>query len=327
VTSDASHIDMARSDTGRTERPEPAPFLSEIAEGPDGAHAWWVTAADGTRLRLALWPKGERGTILLFPGRTEYVEKYGRLAADFAARGYGMAAFDWRGQGLADRPQHRRDMGHVISFHEYREDVAAFRAGLAALGCREPFFLIGHSMGGAIGLRALHDGLAVRAAAFTGPMWGIRMTPFLKSIAGVVLGLAGPFGFGRSFAPTTGPWKAMEFADNPLTTDRDQFDYMANQIAAHPELALGGPSVLWVKAALEEARALLAHPAPDMPTVTIYGSEEGIVEVSAIRERMERWPGGTLHGIEGARHEVLMESPERRARAIDLILSHFDAHA
>jgi lysophospholipase len=82
-------------------------------------------------------------------------------------------------------------------------------------------------MGGAIGLRALHDGLPVQAAAFSGPMWGIQMTPFLKSIAGIVLGLAGPFGFGTTFAPTTGPWQPMEFDDNPLTTDRDEFDYMS----------------------------------------------------------------------------------------------------
>jgi lysophospholipase len=27
---------------------------------------------------------------------------------------------------------------------------------------------------------------------------------------------------------------------------------MSRQVAKHPELALGGPSVLWVKAALEE---------------------------------------------------------------------------
>jgi lysophospholipase len=57
----------------------------------------------------------------------------------------------------------------------------------------------------------------------------------------------------------------MEFADNPLTTDRDQFDYMSRQVAAHPELALGGPSVLWVKAALEETAALMALPCARHP--------------------------------------------------------------
>ncbi|MDG4649968.1 alpha/beta hydrolase [Roseibacterium sp. SDUM158017] len=315
------------ADGRATSGPQPAPFLHDVAEGPPEARAWWVDSADGTRLRLALWPEGEKGTVLLFPGRTEYVEKYGRLATDLAAAGYGMAAFDWRGQGMADRPRHRRDMGHVVSFDEYREDVAAFRAALAALGRTGPCWLIGHSMGGAIGLRALHDGLPVRAAAFTGPMWGIRMTPVLKSIAGIVMGLAGPLGFGTTFAPTTGPWQPMDFENNPLTTDRDQFDYMSRQVARHPELALGGPSILWVKAALEESRRLLAMPAPRVPAVTLFGSAEDIVEVPAIRARMADWPDGRLIEIEGGRHEVLMESPERRHLSLKTILAHFNSHA
>ena len=307
--------------------PVPAPFLGEVSDGPEGARAFWVTSADGTRLRMGVWPAGPRGTVLLFPGRTEYIEKYGRVAADLAAAGWGMVAFDWRGQGLADRPRHRRDMGHVVSFDEYRQDVAAFRAALEALEVPGPFMLIGHSMGGAIGLRAIHDGLPVKAAAFTGPMWGIQMTPFLKSISGIVLGLAGPLGFGTTFAPTTGPWKAMEFEDNPLTTDRDQFDYISRQVSSHPELALGGPSNLWVNAALDETRALMAMPAPDVPAVTLYGSGESIVEVPAMRERMDRWPGGRLVEVEGALHEVMRETPARRRFTLDTILGHFGAHA
>jgi lysophospholipase len=307
--------------------PVAAPFFAEVAEGPAGARAWWVDSADGTRLRLAVWPAGPKGTVLLFPGRTEYCEKYGRVAADFAAAGYGLAAFDWRGQGLADRPQHRRDMGHVVSFDEYREDVAAFRTALDALAVPKPWFLIGHSMGGAIGLRALHDGLPVRAAAFTGPMWGIQMTPFLRAIRDVVLNLAGPQGIDKRFAPTTGPYVPMAFDDNPLTTDREQFDYMARQMQAHPELTLGGPSMRWVKAALAECEALMRLPAPDVPAITLVGSREKIVEPSAAENRMARWPGGRFIPVPGAEHEVMMEAPARRRETLDTLIAHFDAHA
>lgn len=303
-----------------------APFLHEIAEGPAGAQAWWATSTDGTRLRLAVWPEGARGTVVLFPGRTEYVEKYGRVAQDLAHAGYGMVAFDWRGQGLADRPQHRKDMGHVTSFDEYREDVATFRAALDDLGQPGPYYLIAHSMGGAIGLRALHDGLPVRAAAFTGPMWGIEMKPLTRALAPVVLRFTGPLRLARRFAPTTGPWEPMSFADNPLTTDRDHFDYMERQVASHPELALGGPSFAWLKAALEETRALMDMPAPDVPALTLLGTAESIVEAGAIRRRMANWPGGRLVEIPGGRHEVLMESPDRRSASLCEILAHFEAH-
>ena len=213
---------------------EPAPFLSDIAEGPEGGRAYWLRAADETRIRVGVWPEGPKGTILMFPGRTEYIEKYGRVAAEFAARGYGMVAVDWRGQGLSDRPAHRHDMGHVVSFDEYREDVAVLRQAFRDLNLRKPCFLLGHSMGGAIGLRALYDGLPARAAVFSAPMWGIRMTRFLRAISGIVLGLSKPLGLDKTFAPTTGPAAPMVFDGNPLTHDRCQFDYMESQVARHP---------------------------------------------------------------------------------------------
>jgi lysophospholipase len=311
------------SDPGLT----PAPFHGDVAEGPAGVRAWWVISADGTRLRMAIWPPGEKGTVLLFPGRTEYCEKYGRVAADLAAAGYGLVAFDWRGQGLADRPQHRRDMGHVVSFDEYRQDVAAFRAALAALHVPCPWFLIGHSMGGAIGLRALHDGLPVQAAAFTAPMWGIQMKPVLKQISRIVLRLAGPLGLGKAFAPTTGPYTPMTFDDNPLTTDRDQFDYMTRQTSTHPDLTLGGPSNRWLKAAIEETADLMQKPAPDLPAIALVGTREKIVEPDAILARMQTWPKGRHIIVEGAEHEVLMEAPARRLQALDEITALFDAAA
>lgn len=306
-----------------TPTPSEAPFFDAVAEGPAGVEAWWVTARDGTRLRMGVWPQGSRGTVLMFPGRTEYVEKYGRLASDLAAEGYGMVAFDWRGQGLSDRPAHRRDMGHVLSFDEYRQDVAAFLKALEPMNLPKPWFLIGHSMGGCIGLRALYDGLPVAAAAFTGPMWGLQMSPLLKTLSPAIMALSGPLGFGKTFAPTTGPWAPLVFENNTLTTDRDQFDYMSRQTDSHPDLALGGPSLTWVKAAIRETSALMAMPALDLPTISIVGTGERVVDIDAVKKRMASWPKGSYLGIDGGEHEVLMESEDRRTPSIDAILSLF----
>ena len=42
-----------------------------------------MQADDGVTLRLAHWPAASdsRGGVLLFPGRTEYIEKYSGIAA------------------------------------------------------------------------------------------------------------------------------------------------------------------------------------------------------------------------------------------------------
>ncbi len=113
---------------------EAAPFYRDVANGPDAIEAVWIKAADGVRLRLAIWPEGDKGTILLFPGRTEYIEKYARTAADFARRGYAMIAVDWRGQGLADRSLDDRNTGHVMHFADYQMDVAAIQGAIRDRG-------------------------------------------------------------------------------------------------------------------------------------------------------------------------------------------------
>ena len=106
----------------------PAPFHADLAEGPAGARAHWVHTSDGLRIRLGHFPAEEpRGTVLLFPGRTEYIEKYGRTASDLAAGGYDTLCIDWRGQGLADARAAHPDLDIVPA------DIEADRRLLIAI--------------------------------------------------------------------------------------------------------------------------------------------------------------------------------------------------
>ena len=119
--------------------PETAPFHADLAEGCTRARAWWVRASDGLRLRVARYPSNApRGSVILFPGRTEYVEKYGRVAADLAQGGYDTLTIDWRGQGLADRMLGDKRIGHVLVFEDYQKDVAALMQAAAALDLPRP---------------------------------------------------------------------------------------------------------------------------------------------------------------------------------------------
>ena len=306
---------------------EDAPYLADIAQGPEGGRAYWLRTQDGTRIRLGVWPDGPKGTILMFPGRTEYIEKYGRVAKDMAARGFGMIAMDWRGQGLADRPAHNRDMGHVTSFDEYRQDVAAMRAALEQINPPKPWFMIGHSMGGAIGLRAIYDGLPLSAVAFSAPMWGIQLSPLAQFGSNFIRHLSRPLGMDAKFAPSTGPSKIMEFEGNPLTHDREQFDYMWDQVRAYPDLALGGPSTRWLICALDETASLMEMPAPDLPALTYLGTNERIVRADRIKTRMTTWKDGLLELVEGGKHEMLMEGPAMREPMLDGIAAWFSKHS
>ena len=308
----------------------PAPFHADVADGPDGGCAYWLTAEDGVRIRVAVWNGGTKGTVLLFPGRTEYAEKYGRTAVDLQTRGYSTVAIDWRGQGLADRLQGNPDIGHVEDFKQYQADLRAVLAALPEFEMPDQKFLVGHSMGGCIGLRALMEGLDVKAAAFTAPMWGIAMGKPKRTAAWIVSTLARSVGADKALAPGTAEKTyvlANPFDDNMLTTDQEMFNYMKTQVEAHPALALGGPSLAWLNEGLKECRALRMRPTPSVPTLTFLGTHERIVDVSAIHDRMARWPRGTLEMVDGSEHEVLMEGKATREATITAITAHFDAHS
>ena len=81
-----------------------APLFKDVSPAPIAGKAYWTHASDGVRIRLGVYhPDGATGTVLLFPGRTEYVEKYAPAAGELAQRGLATIVVDWRGQGLADR--------------------------------------------------------------------------------------------------------------------------------------------------------------------------------------------------------------------------------
>ena len=306
-----------------------APFFHDLAEGPATAHAVWLTASDGVNLRAGIWPAPgtAKGTVFLLPGRTEYLEKYGRAAADLAQRGYGMVSIDWRGQGLSARALPDPMAGHVGDFAEYQRDMAAVIAMAGTMDLPRPWHLMAHSMGGCIALRHLMTAHPFQSAAFSAPMWGILMAAWMRPFAVALSTASRWFSFDGRYAPGTKPRTYVldqGFAGNTLTSDPQMWDYMRRQAQAHPELTLGGPSLGWLKAALGECQALAQMPSPDLPVITALGTAEKIVDVGPVHARMAAWPKGKLSLYTGAEHEVMMERPATRSRFFDQAADLFD---
>ncbi len=278
-------------------------------------------------MRTAIWPEGTRGTVFVFPGRTEYVEKYSDAATHLHDLGFASVAVDWRGQGLTERPAHDRKVGHVNDFNDFQRDIDVILEHAREIDLPRPWHMLAHSMGGLIGLRAAGRGLFDRVA-FSAPMWGLPIVPHMRAAGWTLSAAASALGFGERGAPGSGKVAdpaAAPFEGNLLTTDPDMFDWMKRQVSAHPDLALGGPSLGWLWAALREMHHLARQSAPNIPCLVILGTEEGIVDVDAIHVRLASWPDARLELVEGGRHETLMEAPATRARLFALVADHFGA--
>lgn len=311
-----------------------APFRQLPGDTSRPAQAFWVRADDGKRLRLAHWAAGadSRGGVLLFPGRTEYVEKYAGVAQSLNAGGYHVLAVDWRGQGLSDRLLPDARLGHVGQFSDYGRDVAEVVRTATAMDLPRPWHLLAHSMGGCIGLAALHRGLPVASAAFSAPMWGINLRQMPHGVAVGIAYLAGRLGRGARPAPGSGGALGTyvldeSFSANLLTADPDEWCRMVREAAAWPDLTLGGASFDWVGKALNECLRLSRLKSPVLPALASLGGQEKVVSPAAIRERLARWPGARLLEIPDVRHEILMCTPDHRAAFLSAVLSLFKGAA
>lgn len=307
-----------------------APFHDRLADGPEGGYARWLQAADGVQIRVGVWPQDKaKGTVFLLPGRTEYIEKYGRAAGDLARRGYASLSVDWRGQGLADRHLDDPMTGYVGDFAEYQLDMAAVLVFAEAQALPRPWFMVAHSMGGCIGLRSLMGAHPFKAAAFSAPMWGILIAAWMRPMAVALSTAARWFNFDDRLVPGTKKTTYVlnsPFLGNSLTTDPEMWDYMRQQALACPELVLAGPSLGWLKAALKECHTLSLMPSPDLTVVTALGLQERIVDTGPVHARMARWPKGTLALYPDTEHEVMMERPATRERFFDEACALFDLH-
>ncbi len=299
-----------------------APYDAALAGGPE-AQAHWLRTRDGVRVRACVWHGGPRVVVLL-PGWTEYVEKYGRLAGDLAAAGFSVVSLDWRGQGRSDRPLPDRSRSHVGDFAEYQADLDAVLQLVE--GLPGPRYLLAHSMGGLIGLRALMRGVRFERVAFSSPLWGVPLAAWQRPLAVVLPKIAGRLGVNLWLAPGTSRTNIVAqgvFEGNRLTNDRATWEWMVAQARAEDDFALGGPTIAWAGAALAECAALAGMASPAVPCLTFMGTDERVVSPAAIPERMARWPGGRLVVKQGARHEVLMEVRGGRAEVLAEVLGFF----
>jgi len=64
---------------------------------PSGAISGSITTSDGVNLRFARWrptARRARGTVCLFQGRSEQIEKYFEVIGDLRRRGFAVATLD-----------------------------------------------------------------------------------------------------------------------------------------------------------------------------------------------------------------------------------------
>jgi lysophospholipase len=307
--------------------PEPDPLLRRRTL-PAGGTTHYRPMRDGWPVRTCRWPaRGGRATLLLVTGRADFIEKYAETIHDLVDTGWGVAAFDWRGQGLSRRvgksPMHIASPGHDV----WLGDLAEL---LAWAGDGAPLPVIAHSMGGHLLLRHLGaGGGGVERAALLSPMTGLALRPLGPTLGRWLATLMVRLGRRDDYVLGGGPWRPGRPGERRqfwLTTSTERYADESWWIGQYPGLALGSVTWGWLEEAFAGNAVLAARGAVEgigVPLLFQVPARDALVDSAATRRLAARIPGATCIDWPGAGHELLREAEPLRSQVLGNIRRFF----
>ena len=288
-------------------------------ELPDGLVAGRVKAADGTGLRYAVCtgPLVGRGTVCIFQGRGDFIERYFETIKDLQSRGFDVAILDWRGQGGSDRRGSDPYRSRVRSFREYDLDLAAFMTEVVLPDCRPPFVALAHSTGATVVLRALKARNWFERVVLSAPLIDIAPVALPRPVVRLASKIMVLLGLSRVFLPgrPRRPMRPEDFPGNMCSSDRARYLRDCRTLEAAPQLGIGGPTFGWLNAALDAMAELAGYSRTTTlraPVLIIAAGNDRLASAEASRQFARRVPGVAAVTIAASLHEPLMERDEVR---------------
>lgn len=331
--------------------------LSAAMEEPADLKWGRLTTTQGAKVRFAFSPlpdgKTPKGHIVMLPGFKEPIEKYFEAMRDLHARGYAVWMMDWRGQGGSDR--YLSTHPHKAHHNGYEEQIETLHQFitqhvLPGKPADMPLHMIGHSMGGHLALRYLHDHNQtddqgnkgpIVSALLTAPMLDISTGAVPKPLARQMVKFAKASGALDKFIPGGAGWRLAdpslgEHAPNAkgkkiqipssldlnpltsnLTSDLNRIGVIAVWFTRLPELAVGDPTYGWLYHTLNsidllnQESYLKAIKTPIL--MQISGEDRVVMKIASLRAA-GLMPNCTRIDIDEARHEIWMERDVLRQR-------------
>ncbi|MFQ2259523.1 alpha/beta fold hydrolase [Aeromonas dhakensis] len=286
---------------------------------------------DGVTIRYAALRQAKVDrAILIVNGRVESYLKYQELAWDLWRQGYSLYLIDHRGQGLSDRLLADPEKGYVDQFDDYVLDLKQFHDEVIAPDQPAKLFLLAHSMGGAISARYLERWPDdIEAAVLSSPMMGINLGGLPKWLAkglAATIGTVGCWLGEPPYGPGQGPYESHDFADNGLSHSAARYQAFRELYEQRPQIKLGGATAHWIYQGITGADAAIADAgAIKTPLLLLQAGNDSVVDNAAQDAFCTKanCEGGKPLRIEGAWHELFIESDDKRQPALTAMLDFF----
>lgn len=221
-----------------------------------GVQYGFFTSYDYQLIRIAKVPSKQgitKGTIVLLQGMGGFIEYYLDIMENMASKGFDVLTMDWRGQGDSGRFTDQPTLLYVDNFDSYVKDLNIFLSNNDKL--KRPIIFLASSMGGNIAIHyARRFPKSVDAVVALAPMIKINTTPYPYPIAETMVNFLVSLGLGRNFVFGYQPFSYEHCVQNyNPAKNGDKKTYMRDceLLKKKPQLAIGGPSFQWLKAAFQ----------------------------------------------------------------------------
>ncbi|MDA0367782.1 MAG: alpha/beta hydrolase [Proteobacteria bacterium] len=287
---------------------------------PDGWKWGRFTNAAGAAIRFGvLRAENPRATAVVVAGFREFGEKYFEVVRDLHDRNVDVWQMDWRGQGGSDHYLADSQKPWFQGYDRDADDLRQFTTEIVERHDGVPVFVVGHSMGGHIALRLLHDHPdTFDFAVLTAPMLRINTGGIPKWVA-KPLAWGGDLIGGEGYVVGGKPWEydhdfTVEKSD--VSQDPVRFRMGEEYMRMNPTLRLGSATYGWLHNAFRAIGEINAESylrAIATPVLIASPRNDQIVLPEAHDRACALMPACELFPIPGAKHEIWMERDDFRA--------------
>jgi alpha-beta hydrolase superfamily lysophospholipase len=256
---------------------------------------WHSAPGEIAIFRRAWLPvRDPRRVLLVVHGFGEHCGRYDEFAAWFAARGCAVYGYDQRGHGRSGGIR-----THVDSFDEFLDDLGAIHELVREEQAGLPLTLVGHSMGGLIGLAYLAlRRPTLRSAIISAPALAPDLAvPAWRALLARTL---------RRLAPRFAMASGLDLTG--LSRDESVLRrYLADPLVVRTMTASLGAELMATAPRVREYAGAI-----ETPVLLMHGAADPLCLASASEEFAAklRAPGSALRIYPDLRHEIFNE-PER----------------
>ncbi|CAM3409906.1 alpha/beta fold hydrolase [Shewanella violacea] len=310
------------------------PLSSELMLNTQEQQAFWdrvteseIKTSDNISLAyMYIEHPGSERAIVISNGRIESYLKYKELIFDLYNQGYSVFAVDHRGQGLSTRTTSNPHHGYIDKFSSYIDDLAFFIDAVVTPKQYRSLFLVGHSMGGAIGTLYMDKyPNTFTAAVFSAPMYGIKLPLCSRFIRWLANLLDTKDNAEPNYVLGGKDYHADDFPKNDLTSSQARYEDYRHLYQLRPELQLGSPTNHWLVESIDVGPKLVEAARHSTTSILILQAEMDTV-VDNLAQNHAVGGQCQLVKIPNARHEIFMEKDDIRNFAVEALLKFLAIH-